>query len=419
LPFSLSKRTGRRFFYVQFKNEKGEYLPAVSTKQTSEAAAIETAFKWLREGKPSKNGEKISIPLMNILREVSSPPEAEFICRELKRRGLLKAYAVAESKQAVDFPAYLRNFWDYDASPYIKEKLRKKHGIHRNYTAGQKLIIEKYWASFFHDTLLGEITRQDIENFINDLADKNLSASRKNTILKAGTIPLRWAFAKETISKDVTKGIVWFSGDEKERRILSPEIARLLFRVRWRDERSMLANMLAAVTGLRAGEIRALRVRDIGPECLYIRHSWNHMDRLKTTKNNEERVVELPFPFLMGALLRLAKRNPHGMNTDSYIFWAKISPDKPMEDILLLTGLRDALVKTGMSRESAAGYVFHGWRHFFTAYMRDKLNRKLLKSQTGHKTDPMLDHYGDHLLAGDQEKIRQAQREVFGELIPL
>ena len=125
LPFSLSKRTGRRFFYVQFKNEKGEYLPAVSTRQTQEAAAIETAFKWLREGRPAGNSGKISLPVMNALREIKSPSEAEFVCRGLKRRGLLKNYILAESKQAEDFPAYLLNFWDYDSSPYVKEKLRK------------------------------------------------------------------------------------------------------------------------------------------------------------------------------------------------------------------------------------------------------------------------------------------------------
>jgi hypothetical protein len=53
LPFSVSRRKGRRFYYVQFKGENGEYLPAVSTRQVSEAAAIETAFQWFREGRPA------------------------------------------------------------------------------------------------------------------------------------------------------------------------------------------------------------------------------------------------------------------------------------------------------------------------------------------------------------------------------
>jgi integrase len=176
--------------------------------------------------------------------------------------------------------------------------------------------------------------------------------------------------------------------------------------------------MLAAVTGLRAGEIQGLRVQDLGKECLYVRHSWNCRDGLKTTKNNDPRTVEVPFPSLIDSLLNLAWCNPHGASMDSYVFWAEKSPSKPMESCLFLDGLRDALKKTGMSKETADVYVFHGWRHFFTAYMRNELNDKLLQSQTGHKTIPMLDHYSGHSLAGDREKIRQAQKDVFGALIP-
>jgi hypothetical protein len=62
-----------------------------------------------------------------------SKTDAAFICKELQRRGFLKTFIIADNKQAVDFLAFLENFWDYDNSPYIKEKLRKNHGIHRRY----------------------------------------------------------------------------------------------------------------------------------------------------------------------------------------------------------------------------------------------------------------------------------------------
>jgi len=178
-----------------------------------------------------------------------------------------------------------------------------------------------------------------------------------------------------------------------------------------------IGHILAMVTGIRAGEIQGLRVQDLGKDCLYIRHSWNFMDGLKTTKNNECRTVEVPFPAIIQDLLVLAGRNPHGASMDSYVFWAELSADKPMEAEIFLRDLRAALVKTGMSRESAKAYTFHSHRHYFASYMRERVNEKLLQSQTGHKTLAMLEHYSDHRIAGDRQRIQQAQIESFGGLI--
>ena len=69
-----------------------------------------------------------------------------------------------------------------------------------------------------------------------------------------------------------------------------------------------------------------------------------------------------------------------------------------MQPDLFLIGLRDALKKIGFSGDEAAKYLFHGWRHFFASYMVRKLEKKLLKSQTGHKTDDMIELYSDHEL---------------------
>ncbi|MDR2630970.1 MAG: site-specific integrase, partial [Spirochaetaceae bacterium] len=218
--------------------------------------------------------------------------------------------------------------------------------------------------------------------------------------------------------KDITAGITWFSGEAQERKILTPEVVEAVFKVEWMDERARLANMLAAVTGFRSGEIQGLQVQDLGDGCLYIRHSWNYRDKLKTTKNNECGTVEVPFPDVIHNLLHLAGRNPHGSNMDSYVFWSDKVSSKPMNGILFVKGLRNALEKTGMSSDGANAYEFHGWRHFFTSYMRDKLNEKLLQSRTGHKTIPMLNYYSDHVLVGDRERIRQAQRDAFGALLP-
>jgi integrase len=278
--------------------------------------------------------------------------------------------------------------------------------------------VALYWKPFFKGRVLGSITATDIDAFITYMGDKALSAARKNQVIMAGTKALRWAFSKGKIEADPTRGHILFSGEEAERQILTPTAAAAIFRVAWKDERAKLANMLAAVTGMRQGEILALRFQDLGSDCLYVNHSWGNADGLKTPKNNETRVIELPFPDLMNGLIELAKRNPWGVDPESFIFWTERKNGIPMAGRLFVDGLRDALVKVGFTADNARKYLFHGWRHFYTSYMIGKIDKKLLKSQTGHRTDSMLWHYSDHQIAGDRERLRVAQIETFGDLVP-
>ena len=173
LPFSIFKRGNRRYFYVRFRNQQtGEYLPVVSTKKETKAEAMQTAFEWLKNGIPQK-GEIIDFKkytLRDMAKEADiSKADAEFICKELQRRGLLKSYALEESVQAIDFISYLTDFWDWETSPYIKEKLRRNHGLHKRYASEMTQTISRYWKPFFQGKALGEITRQDIEAFITHL----------------------------------------------------------------------------------------------------------------------------------------------------------------------------------------------------------------------------------------------------------
>jgi len=419
-PFTLYKRSNRPFYFVSFKDANGKYSSPVSTKKTTEKEAMQVAFAWLRDGIPKKNSTvKVSdLLLKNMVQKLKDGEEAETLMTELKRLGIIKSYVRSNTPGAVDFISFLTTFWDWETSPYIEERLRQKHGIHRRHCSMQSRAISLYWEPFFKGRFLGDITAKDINEFIKYMGTMDLSGSRKNVVIKAGTKPLRWAFAKGDIERDPTRGHTMFSGDERKRNILTPTAASAVFRADWSDERVKLANMLAAVTGMRNGEILALRFKDLGPDCIYVNGSWNKADGMKLPKNNEIRTVELPFPDLVNGLIEQAKQNPWGAGPDSFVFWSTTRKNVPMQGQHFGRGLREALIKIGFTEFEAAKYDFHGWRHFFTSYMIGKLDKKLLKSQTGHKTDVMLAHYGDHETDGDRKIIQATEREAFAGLLP-
>jgi hypothetical protein len=80
--------------------------------------------------------------------------------------------------------------------------------------------------------------------------------------------------------------------------------------------------------------------------------------------------------------------------------------------------LRAALVKSGFSESEAGKHVFHGWRHFYTTYLMGKLEKKLLKSQTGYLPDSMHAHYGEHQTESARKKIQAMAINTFRELLP-
>jgi len=419
-PFSLFKRADRSCYSVSFKGTDGKYLPPVSTGKKTEEEAMKAAYLMLRDGIP-QNKKKVTVQDLtckDMVRNIKTDTQAEHLLSEMKRLGWVKGFVKKETKAAEDFISFLKNFWDWDNSPYIKEKLRKNHGIHKRHCKMQNQAITLYWQPFFNGHVLGEITTKEIDAFINHMATKDLSASRKNVIIKAGTKALRWAFAKSLIDNDPTRGHIMFSGEAHKREILTPTSVAALFKIDWKNKRAKLANMLSAVTGMRSGEILALRFQDIGTDCLYVNSSWNDEDKLKPTKNNEARTVEIPFPDLIDELIKQAKENPWGVSPNSFVFWADKNNDKPMLPQSLIDALRKNLKLIGFTEKQAEKIMFHSWRHFYTSYMINRLDKKLLKSQTGHKTDIMIAHYSDHRTEGERELIQEKEREAFAALLP-
>ena len=159
-PFCVFKRADRPGFLVKFKDEAGNYLPSLSTKKNTKDEATLVALKWLRDGIPQKKAVlRVSdLSLIDMARKIKQGDDVETLLTELNRLGWVKSFVRKDTPQAEDFISFMNTFWDWETSPYIKEKLRKSHGIHKNHTTNQKQAITRYWEPFFKGRFLGDIT---------------------------------------------------------------------------------------------------------------------------------------------------------------------------------------------------------------------------------------------------------------------
>ena len=185
-------------------------------------------------------------------------------------------------------------------------------------------------------------------------------------------------------------------------------------------------------TGLRAGEVLAVQVRDIDADRLHVRHSWSNLDGLKAPKTGEERDVPL-IGSVREALLALAKKNPQGVGPMTFVFWSSDRADRPMDFHFLLDPLKDALLKLTLNEKDlkepgkvqrareywkARAVVFHSWRHYFAARMADQVEARKAMLATGHRDKVVFDAYADHIKEETFGEVRSVATETFGRLLP-
>jgi integrase len=418
--------TRHGIYYAELVTPTGRKLAAKSTGKSSEDEALLVVAEWLKHGVPTGKERKPSpldlvLGLDGILRaiktaDIDSDEAARIIARinaAFEDRGLIAGPAAGAREGSAPFAEFLETFWDYNASPYVREKLAHGHRIGKRHCYESLNRVRQHYRPAFDGRRLDSITRQDLKAFSLDLKNKGYSASSVNKILVCGTTALSWAFREELIPQNPAAGLVRFSGEAKKRGVLTPREAEAVFSVPWKDRRSYAGNLLAITTGLRCGEILALRASDIGDQVLFVRHGWSFIDGLKAPKNGEERRVPL-LPEVRAALTGLLEENPH-RTEDPFVFYGLLE-DKPMDGKLLIKGLKNACALAGIDA-AAREIVFHSHRHYYAARMVDVMTADQITRITGHKSRAVFDEYADHITRENLEEAGAAGAQVFGNIL--
>lgn len=439
-PFSLYRRGS--VWYVQLRNPTTrKYLPGRSTGERDRRAAEHVADDWIRDGIPGPQGARrpvreelqIDTALETIRSTPLTPADAERIVRVLRERELIETAVVKAGSGSEGLVAFLSRFWDFDSSPYVREKLAHGHRIGRRHCRDMRGWVRTCWEKYFgREKRLGDLRKADLREFSLWLVnERHLKAKTVNTALSAGSVPLRWAHAEELVASNPAAELMKFSGAPARRGVLTEEEVRKVFELPWPDERAQLGNELAMSTGVRAGEALGLQVRDIGEDRLFLRHSWSDPDGLKSTKTGKEREVPL-LGNIRSALLDLARRNPHGCGPTSFVFWSVSRADRPMDFHFLIDGLKGALVAMSLTEDERKdpakvaesrrywrqrAVVYHSWRHYYAARMADRLEARKVMVSTGHANGAVFQAYADHGTAEVFAEVRTAAQEAFGKLL--
>ncbi|MDR0475236.1 MAG: tyrosine-type recombinase/integrase [Treponema sp.] len=411
-------------FYVEFASpENGKKLSARSTGETDRVKAQAKAEFWLLSGVPTGRLKKprplleaagIEAVIRAIRKSELNSDDALRIVSALKSMGLIDIAAVKDTgRGAAPFIQFLETFWNYDGSPYIRDKLAHGYRFSRHYARECQKRLAKDIKPFFGGKKLNCVTTDDLKDLSNLLAGRGLATSTINQTVLICTTALKWAFNEKIIPANPAAGLTRFSVTNKERGVLTEAEAAAVFSAVWKDKRAFTASLVAVTTGARQGECLALRRSDIGGDTINIAHSYSQVDGLKLPKNNRKRIVPL-LPEVRAALLDLLKDNPYESG-DPYIFYSA-RPDKPTDPQVVLEGLKDALRQTGVDYKGR-NICFHSWRHYFCSKITEIIDGEKAAKVSGHLSEAVFRKYADHIEAKNIQDVGNAAAKAFGNVL--
>ena len=383
-PFNLYKRStkkpGKFIYYCQFYDESGNRMTAVSTGQTSKAAAETWAIEQIKRG-------------------------------------------IITSDKNITFAQYAQSWWVWDECSYVKSRIARGATITRSYVDSMRGYLQNHILPYFGDTKLQKISSNMIEKWLMDLREKPgkrgiiLSPTTVNRCLTCFKIMLKEAVRLEYLHKSPAVGIKQLRERPERRSILTIDEARALIQddnisqVWDGDLRHFTLNLLAASTGMRMGEIQALLIQNVHDEYISIFYSWDRRYGLKEPKWGSER--EIPIPLRTAAhLSELIAISPY-QEPDDFVFFGS-DGKTPIGDKSISRALYKALERIGISQEMRKErYItFHSWRHFYNSLMRGKIHDAKLRRLTGHKTLEMTERY-THFELEDFQDVMKVQEEYF------
>jgi integrase len=270
---------------------------------------------------------------------------------------------------------------------------------HRRHALDMQKNVHCYFVPYFNNRKLRSVKEETLQDFLVFLkTKKGLAASTVNKARNASFVALRYAKRKKLIRTFDFDAVLRAGGKPKTRGILEKDEVELLFSIPWRDVRSRLVNHIASQTGMRMGEIRALRICDIGSDRIRVVHSWSKADGgLKCPKNGECREIPLINELNKEIMAYIKTAHPFS-SIESFLFPGQKS-DVPFDEKQIVEDFYLALSNMGISKEQRKirNIVFHSWRHYCAKNLSAVTSRVIAMAILGHKTSLMFDHYADHI----------------------
>jgi integrase len=328
--------------------------------------------------------------------------------------------------KALTFGEYAAGFWER-GSDYLTNQ-EGRADITPAYIDNCKKMTANQILPFFADTPLEKITYKDINKWLLGFKNREITVDGKkeiksykntyaNTVLGTLNTMMTWAVEQELIKANPCARVKRLKNDRKKIEIITVEEVRKLFPENWKTvwgdkEIAYVANRLASLTGMRAGEIMALRGEYVFDDYIYVCGSYGEYG-YGPTKTKETRFIPL-IPEMIALLKKLMEKNGKG-----YVF-SLDGGATPVSRMYVYKEFHRALKRIGIDQAEITrrGLSLHSWRHFLNTELQTQgLTLEQVQAVTGHKSDRMTELYS-HFDARKLADVMEAQQVITGAKKP-
>lgn len=298
-----------------------------------------------------------------------------------------------------------KDFYFYDRCPIVRNAEMRGRKITKSTCYSRRKALDKHILPHLGKMPISSITAAKVDKWLMNLPETD-NASRTSANCYYDTL-------KQVMDEIVRQGIVPSNPCNGTERLGSDSVRRQSFTVDevkaiigepedWDNVLIRLMCLTAALTGMRMGEVLALKPEAVTDTAIHIKASFSIHDGYKTPKNGKDRVA--PIPQILVNQLRLFSPRDGG-----YIF--RMVGDKPLSAQYVLKKLKERMDAVGVKRKT-----FHSFRAFFnTEMMADNVNETIVRSVIGHQSADMTEHYL-HLETGEFSAVRKTQDRLLEKI---
>jgi integrase len=294
------------------------------------------------------------------------------------------------------FQEYDKDFFIWDRCPHARRLREEGKTITKRYTEIQRMNLEKYiLPSNLRLLKINEIRRAHIIDFRSSLTRKNLAASTVNKIMSCLKVILNEALFREDILTNPAQSVGNVQDQAKEIDTFTLKELKDLFPTDhlkvWQNHLDYTCFFLTTHTGMRRGEVLALRWKHISFEQGYIsiEESWKNKTEIGKPKWEHQRHV-----FLTNALKSLLLRyweDTHNRNPEDLVF--SHADGSRLGETWWKKHFDNALIRAGINRENRRLRP-HSLRHTLNTLLLDNgVDPEKVRASLGWRDDAIQARY--------------------------